>query len=250
MYAGFNVPGIEHFTPYDSLQQLMYFTVVFIAAPLMLATGPAMSPALIGRHPWYAKMFGGRQAARSLHLLGMAFLTFSTVMHIALVFVVHPDHNLTQMMFGVDDPARFAQTLTVCLIGIAAVVAAWLAISYLSLVDVRKTQRFLFALLEPIRAVTVNRMVSRTRRAHTYTEKDISPYHWSNGRHPTPEESPGWTALAQDGFRDYAVEIDGLTSHPVRVTLKCSRPCLNRSRSPCTPVCRAGRASPSGRAPR
>ena len=29
-----------------------------------------------------------------------------------------------------------------------------------------------------------------------YTEADISPYHWSNGRHPTPEESPEWHALA------------------------------------------------------
>jgi hypothetical protein len=120
----------------------------------------------------------------------MTFLTFFTAMHIALVFVVHPDHNLPQMVFGVDDQARFAQALTVCLLSIAAVVAAWLAISYLSLVDVRKTQRLLFAALEPIRALTVNRMASRTRRTSTYTEKDISPYHWSNGRHPTPESRP------------------------------------------------------------
>ena len=218
VYAGFGIPGIEHFTPYDSLQQLMYFTVVFVAAPLMMATGPAMSPAVIGRHPWYAKLFGGRQAARSLHFLGMAFLTFFTAMHIALVFVVHPDRNLPQMVFGVDDQARFAQALTVCLLSIAAVVAAWVAISYLSLVDVRKTQRLLFAALEPIRALTVNRMVSRTRRTGTYTEKDISPYHWSNGRHPTPEESPAWTLLARDDFEDYVMEIGGLTSHPVRVT--------------------------------
>jgi hypothetical protein len=84
-----------------------------------------MSPAVIGRHPWYARLFGGRQAARSLHFLGMAFLTFFTAMHIALVFVVHPDHNLPQMVFGVDDQARFAQALTVCLLSIAAVVAAW-----------------------------------------------------------------------------------------------------------------------------
>jgi len=84
---------------------------------------------------------------------------------------------------------------------------------------VRKPQRFLFALLEPIRAVTVNRMVSRTRRADTYNDKDISPYHWSNGRHPTLEESPEWTAQAQNGLKDYMVEIGGLTSHPVRVSL-------------------------------
>lgn len=62
----------------------MYFTVVFIAAPLMLLTGPAMSPAVIGRRPCLRKMLGGRQAARSLHFLGMAFLAFFTVMHMGL----------------------------------------------------------------------------------------------------------------------------------------------------------------------
>lgn len=62
-------------------------------------------------------------------------------------------------------------------------------------------------------------MVSRTRRANTFTEKDISPYHWSNGRHPTPDESPEWTALAQNGFRDFEMEIGGLASHPLRVSL-------------------------------
>ena len=30
IYAGFQIPSIEHFQPYDALQQIMYFTVVFI----------------------------------------------------------------------------------------------------------------------------------------------------------------------------------------------------------------------------
>ena len=45
IYAGFGIPSIEDFQPYDALQQIMYFTVVFIAAPLMMATGPVLSPA-------------------------------------------------------------------------------------------------------------------------------------------------------------------------------------------------------------
>ncbi len=216
IYAGFGVPSIEHFQPYDALQQLTYFTVVFIAAPLMMATGPVMSPAVIGRFPWYPKIFGGRQAARSIHFLGMAFLTFFVVMHVALVLLVHRDHNVTHMVFGVYDPARVAQATTILLLVTALVVAAWVAISYLSLVDIRKTQKLLFAINEPVRRLTVNRMRSRTRRLGTYTEADISPYHWSNGRHPTQEESPEWHALAQDDFRDFVLTIDGDT--PVRVT--------------------------------
>ena len=46
IYMGLQIPSIEHFQPYDALQKLMYFTVVFIVAPLMIATGPIMSPDL------------------------------------------------------------------------------------------------------------------------------------------------------------------------------------------------------------
>lgn len=216
IYAGFGVPGIENFQPYDALQQIMYFAVVFIAAPLMMVTGPVMSPAVIGRFPWYPKLFGGRQAARSIHFLGMVFLTFFMVVHVALVFIVHPEYNLTHIVFGDYDPARVGQATTIVLITIAAVVGAWIAISYLSLIDVRKTQKFLFAFLEPIRKITVNRMKSQTRKLNTYTEQDISPYHWSNGRYPAPDESLEWTSLAQHDFHDYVLEING--PNPVRLS--------------------------------
>ncbi len=216
IYAGFGVPSIEHFQPYDPLQQLMYFTVVFVAAPLMMATGPVMSPAVIGQFPWYAKIFGGRQAARSIHFLGMCFLALFVVMHVALVFIVHREYNVTHMVFGGYDPARVAQATTIMLIVIALVVAIWIGLSYWSLSDRRRTQRILFALTEPIRRLTVNHMQSRTRRLGTYTEADISPYHWTNGSWPKPTESPEWHELAANDFRDYILEING--PNPTRVT--------------------------------
>ena len=55
----------------------------------MIVTGPVMSPALVGRFPWYAKMFGGRQAARSLHLIGMFIYLGFAIVHVGLVFIVH-----------------------------------------------------------------------------------------------------------------------------------------------------------------
>lgn len=42
IYAGFGVPSIEHFQPYDALQMLAYSFIVFIVAPLMILTGPVM----------------------------------------------------------------------------------------------------------------------------------------------------------------------------------------------------------------
>ena len=217
IYAGFGVPSIENFTPYDALQQLLYFTVVFIVAPLMMATGPVMSPAVIGQYPWYPKIFGGRQAARSIHFLGMAFLTVFIVMHVALVFIVHrePQHHAHGLRRLRPGPGRAGHDH---LGARGRPGGRRLDRDQLSQPhDVRATQRFLFRLLEPIRAVTVNKMKSRTRELGTYTEADISPYHWSNGRHPTPEESPEWHALAANDFRDYVLEI-GPSEHPVRVT--------------------------------
>jgi hypothetical protein len=34
-----------------------------IVAPMMILTGIATSPAVVGRFPWYAKLFGNRQSA-------------------------------------------------------------------------------------------------------------------------------------------------------------------------------------------
>ena len=147
IYAGFQVPSIEHFQPYDALQKLMYFTVVFIVAPLMIATGPIMSPAFCGRFP------GLRQAVpqppdRPLHpLLGHAFYCVFTVMHVALVFIVHPQYNIAHMMLNKSyneiDAAQFAQAVTMLIVGVVAAVALWLGASYWSLRDLRFTQTFI-----------------------------------------------------------------------------------------------------------
>ncbi|MGH8574656.1 MAG: cytochrome b/b6 domain-containing protein, partial [Gammaproteobacteria bacterium] len=71
--------------PYNALQQLTYFGVVFVLTPLQILTGLAMSPALEGHFPWYPRLFCGRQAARSLHFLGLVAFVAFTVHHVALV---------------------------------------------------------------------------------------------------------------------------------------------------------------------
>lgn len=219
VYAGFGVPSIEHFTPYDSMQKLAYFAVVFIAAPLMMATGPVMSPAVVGRFPWYPKLFGGRQAARSLHFLGMVFIAGFSVVHVSLVFIAHPDHNLTNMVFGHADPARFAQAFTMTVIILAVVVALWLGASYWSLSDIRRTHVWGEKITEPLRRATINRFTSRQRSKQVWTENDISPYHWSNGKHPVGDESPEWNDLLERDWSGYQLEIGGLVDKPVSLSL-------------------------------
>ena len=83
LYASFHFPPAGH--PYNAIQQLTYFVVVFILGPFMIATGVAMSPAIDARFPRYPRIFKGRQVARSLHFLGMiAFVLFITI-HLTMV---------------------------------------------------------------------------------------------------------------------------------------------------------------------
>ena len=57
-------PEPDTFHRYNPLQQLTYFAVVFILAPLAIVTGPSMSPALTNRFKWYPKLPGNRQIGR------------------------------------------------------------------------------------------------------------------------------------------------------------------------------------------
>src|SRR3546814_20700554 len=48
---------------------LSYIAVIFVALPLMILTGLAMSPGMNAAWPWLVDLFGGRQSARSIHFI-------------------------------------------------------------------------------------------------------------------------------------------------------------------------------------
>ena len=75
---------------YNALQQLAYFAVVFLLAPFQIATGAAMSPSIIARFPRYARLFGGKQAARTLHFLGLCAFAAFVVVHTVMVLAARP----------------------------------------------------------------------------------------------------------------------------------------------------------------
>ncbi len=93
-YLTLHIPPLSAFHPYDPLQQLTYAVVVFLLGPLMLLTGTTMSPAIAARFPWYLKLFGGRQRARSLHFLGMVAFALFTLVHTVLVLLAHFRQNM------------------------------------------------------------------------------------------------------------------------------------------------------------
>lgn len=72
-------------------------------APLSLLTGMAMSPALDNRFPWFPELFGGRQAARSVHfLLLVGYLGF-LVVHVSLVIATGFVWNMNHIVLGLED---------------------------------------------------------------------------------------------------------------------------------------------------
>ena len=75
----------ESKTSYNVLQRTVYFAVIFVAFPLMIWTGLAMSPAFTAVAPWCPLIVGGRQTARTLHF----FLTWGLVLffftHVVMV---------------------------------------------------------------------------------------------------------------------------------------------------------------------
>lgn len=211
IYAGFGVPEIEYFQPYDALQMLTYVGVVFVLAPLMIVTGLAMAPAIRARFPWYVKLFGGPQGARSMHFIcHAAFLVF-VIMHVGLVFLVHPKYNLPHMMLGVEanEPEYYAQAFTVALLTIVIVIVLLVGLSYWSLANRPRTQRFLVALTEPARKFFLNWMRPRLSKQQGLTEKDISEFHWTNGLPPTKDESPQWLEHRDRKWADWYLEVGG-----------------------------------------
>ncbi|SEK69643.1 Ni/Fe-hydrogenase, b-type cytochrome subunit [Sphingomonas palmae] len=85
---------------YNPLQKLSYAGVVFVALPLVILTGLAMSPGMDAAWPWLLELFGGRQSARSIHFITMAAITAFVVVHLVLVILAGWRRELWSMISG------------------------------------------------------------------------------------------------------------------------------------------------------
>ena len=214
-YATFHLPPEPNgFYSYNPLQQIAYFTVVFIFGPLAILTGIAMSPAVVNHFSWYAKLFGGRQSARSIHFLTMlGFLAF-IVVHIMLVVMTGFARNMNHIVLGTNDQDRLGIVLGS--VGIGVVVLCWIAAHYLSWYQPRALQHALKVVTCPMQLLTLNRLAPEKN----YTAKDISPYFWPNGKMPVRDD---WKRLAEGGFRDFKLKVGGLVENPVELSLDALR---------------------------
>jgi DMSO/TMAO reductase YedYZ molybdopterin-dependent catalytic subunit len=60
--------------------------------------------------------------------------------------------------------------------------------------------------------LTLNRLMPQ----QMYSEQDISPYFWPNGKLPVRDD---WKRLAEGGFCDFKLKVSGLVENPVELSL-------------------------------
>ncbi len=213
-YGSLHFPsGASGFFRYDALQQLTYFAVIFILAPLAILTGLAMSPALDNRFRWYARLFGNRQIARSIHFLVMVAFVIFFIGHMALVALTGLATNLNHITLGNNhnDLNGFAIWLLVIVLVVAFNV--W-AVRF-SWTHTRLLQRATNATVGRVMDLLFDHYAPRVE----YRQKDISPYLWPNHAH-TPDGNPEWCSLRDDEFRGYRLKVHGLVENPVELSLE------------------------------
>jgi DMSO/TMAO reductase YedYZ molybdopterin-dependent catalytic subunit/thiosulfate reductase cytochrome b subunit len=202
-YASFHMPPENGWVRYNSLQQLAYFTTVFIAPPLVILSGIMQSPAVSNRAGWFGKIFN-RQVARTIHFGVLIWFIQFIAIHVTMVFVTGFRRNLNHIMIGTDTQAWTGTIITAGMLFVLAVL--WFWATPFTLRHARLVQRIGTALVGPI--MKGMEIWSPTTQ---FTEKDIAPFLWPNGKMPDSEE---FNKLAEDDFADYKLVVNGLVNKP------------------------------------
>src|SRR5664280_638948 len=210
-YATFHLPPEpDGFYRYNALQQLAYFGVVFILAPLAMLTGPSMSPAFTARFTWYPKLPGNRQVGRSIHFLIMCAFVGFIVAHVTMVVLTGFARNMNHIVLGTDDTNPTG--LYLGLAGIGTVVLLNVLANWTAWRHPRAVQHAAQAIVSPI----MGSLLDRAAPAAAFRREDISPFFWVNGKMPTCDE---WKTLAASDFKAYRLKVYGLVANPVDLSL-------------------------------
>ncbi|MGM9475558.1 molybdopterin-dependent oxidoreductase [Pedobacter sp. GSP4] len=211
-YITFHLPVEPNgFYNYNALQKLSYFGMVFVLAPLAMLSGMCMSPALENRFHWLPKIFGNRQGARSVHFLVMLAYIVFIVIHVCMVIISGFVRNMNHITLGTDS----ADDKTGMYIGLSIIllIIAFLFLAhYISWKKPRWIQNSGALINGTLWELTINKLKPKAY----YTKKDISPYFWVNGKLPTDEN---WVALSKNDFKDFKLQIGGLVSNPIELSL-------------------------------
>ena len=123
-YASLDWPHENGWVNYNSLQQLAYFTIVFVAAPLAIVTGIRMSNAWPGPRATISKIYP-LALARAVHLPTMVFFVLFIIVHVTLVLTTGALRNLNHMYAANDGESLLG--LGLFALSLIVTVLAWLA---------------------------------------------------------------------------------------------------------------------------
>jgi thiosulfate reductase cytochrome b subunit len=96
----FRHPSGEAAKRYNVLQKLTYLIVIFGLLPLVILMGFAMSPWLDSLYAGWVDLFGGRQAARTIHFIVAWLLVAFVLIHVFEVIITGVWNNLRSMISG------------------------------------------------------------------------------------------------------------------------------------------------------
>lgn len=116
-YLSFNLPDVDAWYNYNSLQLLSYFVVVFIASPLAILTGLRTSEFWPKDAPGLNRAFP-IQLARAIHWPTMIFFVAFIVVHVVLVLVPDAKTQLAYMFAGTDEETWLGVWLTVAAVAV------------------------------------------------------------------------------------------------------------------------------------
>ena len=73
---------------------------MFLALPLAVVTGLAMSPAITAAYPFLSGMFGGFQSARTIHFVAFVVLMLFLLVHVVMIIKSGFKRQMRSMTFG------------------------------------------------------------------------------------------------------------------------------------------------------
>jgi len=206
-YVHFRLPPSGN--PFNGIQQLTYFFVIFILSPLQIVSGIMMSPALAARFPWLPRIFGGRQAARSLHFIGLIIFVVFIAVHLTLVVAHGFTVEMAKIVLG-DEAGSHVVATAIGLLAIAAVIAFHFWATRYSLASPASARRLLEIAVDPMLRLLFHHWDSRQDHRH------VSVYARVNGRPPRNEN---YERLVRSNFTEWRLEISGLVGQELDLSL-------------------------------
>ncbi len=203
-YLSLDFPANDGWIAFNSLQQIAYFITVFIAAPLALITGLMQSPAIANRLKLTGRVIN-RQTARSVHFFVLIWMVVFIIAHTVMIWTTGLLTNLNHITTGQNNDSWTG--LWIYIVAMAVVVLASAMATPFTIRHPRIVQRVGSAIIGPLKGL----LEHVDPKPGQYTEKDLSPYFWPNGKQPDSDE---YKHLLETDFKDFKLRVDGLVDNP------------------------------------